>query len=88
MQSQKGRNYNVFKTELKVETYPTELPIHLAINLFRFRTSNHKLPVETGRWQGIPQSERKCTKCNADCIGEEMHYLLGCTYFQRQNKNF
>ena len=88
MQSHKGRNYSIFKTELKFETYLTELPIHLAINLFRFRTSNHKLPVETGRWQGIPQSERKCTKCNANRIGDEMHYLLGCTYFSTSRKKF
>ena len=50
--------------------------------LVKFRTSNHHLPIETGRWNGIDINDRKCTKCPANEIGDEFHYLLECPYFK------
>ena len=47
----------------------------------RFRTTNHKLPVEIGRWSNVPLDERTCTKCSRNCLGDEFHYLLECDYF-------
>ena len=49
-QSQKARNYSIFKLDLRLEPYLSTLPSSLAISLFLFRTANHKLPVESGRW--------------------------------------
>ena len=51
------------------------LPENLAKRFLAFRTRNHRLPVEVGRWTGINLHERKCTFCNSD-IGDEYHYLL------------
>ena len=34
------------------------LEIKNAILLCRFRTTNNKLPIETGRWQNIPRENR------------------------------
>jgi hypothetical protein len=31
--------------------------------LCKFRTTNHKLPIETGRWNGIDR-ENMCLKCS------------------------
>ena len=51
------------------------------IPFIKFRTANHKLPVETGRRENIPHAERKCSLCNKNDIGDEFHYLLICLYF-------
>ena len=66
--SQKIRNYSIFKLDLRLEPYLSTLPSSLAIGLFLFKTANHKLPVEFGRWNGTPYTERKCTKCMSNAI--------------------
>ena len=42
-------NYRIFKADIKLEHYFTKLPFNLAIQLFKFRCVNHKLPIEKGR---------------------------------------
>ena len=81
-QSQKARNYSIFKLDLRFEPYLSILPSSLAISLFLFRTANQKLPVEFGRWNGTPCTERKCTKCMSNAICDEMHCLFSCPYFK------
>ena len=46
-----------------------------------FRTCNNRLPIEVGRWYGIEKSQRKCTLCNENEIGDEYHYLFKCSRF-------
>ena len=36
----------------------------------------------------ILKNDRICTLCNAGLIGDEFHYLLECTYFNDNRKNF
>ena len=43
-------NYRLYKTEFILEKYITEMPLKSAISLAKFRTTNHKLPIEKGRW--------------------------------------
>jgi hypothetical protein len=62
--SPKAINYKTFKTEFKYKEYLNILEIKDAILLCRFRTTNNKLPIETGRWQNIPRESRKCIVCN------------------------
>ena len=54
--------------------------------MFRFRTANHKLPVETGRWNNIELSERKCQLCESNNLGDEFHYLLECSFFRNERR--
>ena len=56
--------------------------------LLKFRLSNHRLTVETGRWENIPIEERKCTVCEANDIGDEFHYLFVCNHFKSERKQF
>ena len=49
------------------------------INLSKFRCSNVKFPIETGRWQNIARNDRMCTFCREN-IGDEFHYLFICKY--------
>ena len=44
--------------------------------------SDHCLPIETGRFNNIPQNERVCPHCTMNNIGEEEHTLLHCTNIQ------
>ena len=78
-ESSKGITYRLFTNDiLKCQEYVlSNIPIHKQRILARFRTTNHKLPIETGRWQNIDRNERKCNICKSD-IGDEMHYILTC----------
>ena len=54
----------------------------------KFRTANHQLPVETGRWHGKSISERLCTLCNSGQIGDEFHFILECKSLENLRKNY
>ena len=44
----------------------------------KLRCSNVKIPVETGRWVGVPRDERFCHLCTERVVGDELHYLFLC----------
>ena len=80
-------NYRLFKTEFKKSEYFNILSKSMSRQFLSFRTRNHRFPVEKGRWQGIPLSERKCLLCSED-IGDEFHYVLSCKHFLHLRKQF
>ncbi|MES9884249.1 MAG: reverse transcriptase family protein [Sedimenticola sp.] len=86
--SSKGKTYNLFKTENKFEPYLINLTTAKFLPIVRFRTSNHKLPIETGRWNNIDVANRKCILCTANNIGDEFHYLLECDFFNIERKKY
>ncbi|MEW8542872.1 MAG: reverse transcriptase family protein, partial [Candidatus Thiodiazotropha sp.] len=84
--SQKGRNYSIIKQDIVFEKYLITIPRSYWLSLFKFRTDNHKFPVETGRWHAIEYAERKCNLCNLNDVGDNYHYLLICPYFTTDRK--
>ena len=44
--------------------------------LVKFRTSNHKLMIETGRYSQIPRVNRLCPTCGSYQIKDEIHLLF------------
>ena len=58
------------------------------IFLRKFRTTNHKLPIETGRWNNIDRANRICTKCDNITIGDEYHYIMECKHFSNIRNRF
>ena len=84
--SPKSTCYRIFKTDCKFENYFDILDVKDALTFCRFRTTNHKLPIETGRWQNIPRQDRLCLLCNENCIGDEYHYILECKFFKDMRK--
>lgn len=74
----------MIKDDVSLELYLKLLPRNLWISMFKFRTDNHKFPVETGRWNDIEYRERKCTLCDSGDVGDNFHYLLICSYFKSQ----
>ena len=60
------------------------LPSHLK-QFINYRLCNNKLPIETGRWNGVDRHLRKCTLCN-DEVGDEYHYVFNCKSFDTDRK--
>ena len=77
--------YRIFKQNFQQSNYISKLHDRLCKILFKFRTRNHRLPVETGRWQGIPFDRRTCQECQSD-LGDEFHYLFICPQLKEERK--
>ena len=86
-ESSKGFYYRYYKQELIFEHY-LYMPKSIYLPILRFRTSNHNLPVETGRWTNTPRNERTCTLCNSPAVGDELHYLFRCQALHQQRLMF
>ena len=82
--SSRGIFYSSFKTEFQLENYLVRLNSLDRLHMAKFRCSNLKIPIETGRWTGVPRNERTCNLCN-NGIGDEFHYLFLC---QKQEIKF
>ena len=61
--STKGLNYKLYKSDINIENDLTLFPQKVYYPIIRFRITNHKLPVELGRWENMPFDERKCNSC-------------------------
>jgi hypothetical protein len=60
----------------------------LKIQLFltTFSTSNHKLPIECGRWQNIEINRRLCKLCQKQEIRDQFHYIMEYPFFKCKRK--
>ena len=87
-ESHKGTNYNIIKQDIALEKYLITTPKCYWLSLLKFRTENHRFPVETGRWDDTDYAERKCTLCNQNDVGDNFHYLLICLYFRTDRKRY
>ena len=54
--------------------------------IIKYRTGDHRLPVETGRWDDIPLNERKCKICTEDDFEDEYNFLFTCDFFKSDRK--
>lgn len=45
-------------------------------NLFKFRTTNHRLRIKIGRWKNIRRERWTCKLCNSNVLGDEFHYIM------------
>jgi hypothetical protein len=71
-------SYRAFKNTLAFENYLIKFPKDIAVSMVKFRTSNHKLAVETGRYNDVERHNRHCNLCNEAQLGDEYHVLLEC----------
>ena len=76
--------YKIYKTNFEQSKYISTLSF--CKPFIRFRTRNHRLPIEVGRWSGIPINQRICSFC--DERGDEFHYLLKCKHFEPERKRY
>ena len=76
----------MFKDYFGMEVYFDILDNKNVVELCRFRTANHKLPIEIGRWNNTNRNSRICTHCHKNELGDEFHYILDCPFFE-QDRN-
>ena len=79
--SSKGKQYLFFKDNFNFDKYFINVSKFNYAKLVKYRTGNHRLPVEPGRWDYTPSNERKCNICNKNDIGDEYHYWFACDFF-------
>ena len=79
--SSKGKSYRLFTNDIfEIQNYITsEICNNEIRTLARFRCTNHKLPIEIGRWINLDREERMCNLCESD-IGDEFHYVMQCPF--------
>ena len=46
--------------------------------LVKFRIGNHKLRIDTGRYDQIPMVNRLCPLCKSNQIEDESHFVIQC----------
>ena len=81
-------NYRIFKDSLDFEPYLVKCNNEDSRNLCKFRCGSNRLPIISGRYEGIPRSSRLCTLCSVGLIGDEFHYMFQCEYFTEERKVF
>ena len=88
----KLRTYVTFKSLLEPEKYLSCVyPAKFRISLSKFRCASHKLNIETGRHNNIPEAERLCNFCisqNTEYIENEYHFLAICPQYQELRNRF
>ena len=80
--------YRLYKKDFCFEEYLDKLPKSLAFYLCKFRTMNHNMPIEKGRYLGIERNHRLCHLCNSYLLGDEYHYLFECTHFSADRRKY
>ena len=76
----------ILKKEFQYENYFNILPVDLVIPFFHFRSLNHKMPIEWGRFLGTVRDDRICELRFLHRLGDEYRYVLECTYFKNLRK--
>ena len=77
--------YNKIKHDIVLEEYLIKEKNFKNRQLIaEFRTSDHCLQIETGRYINIPHQQRLCTTCNI--LEDEYHFFLNC-HLNQQPRN-
>ena len=76
----KLRTYCTFKSEFSVEFYcKMILPLKHRAAFCKFRCGVAPIRLETGRYENLPENERKCIFCNE--VESEQHVILHCPLY-------
>ena len=60
----------------------TNMPFRHKSAMAKFRTGVAPLRIETGRYEGLPETERTCTFCK-DTVEDEFHVLFDCPLYNK-----
>ena len=85
----KLRFYRLFKSSYSAETYLSNITSFKRRQILtKFRISNHKLRIETGRYSKEKISERVCSFCACDSPEDELHLLFKCKLYGNIRNTF
>ena len=81
-QQSKLRTYSLLKKTIGMECYLTKItnPV-IRRTVAKFRLSNHRLNIETGRHKNIPKELRFCHFCK-NTVESEIHFLIECPTYK------
>ena len=85
----KLRTYALFKKEIGFERYLSDVKnVSIRTKVCKFRLSNHKLMIESGRHKGIENAdERFCPFC-PEVVENEFHFLFICPIYRIPREEF
>ena len=84
----KLRTYALFKKEIGFERYLSDVKnVSIRIKVSKFRLSNHKLMIESGRHKGINADDRFCPFCPTT-VENEIHFLFFCPIYRIPREEF
>ena len=69
--------YREYKTKFKFESYLIDLRKVSVRYLCKYRTCNHRLPIETGRCLNLERNRNVCNLCDNGDLGD-YYYLFVC----------
>ena len=70
------------KLNFETDFYLNRIPESLRVYISKSQTSNHRLPIQKGCYDGTLREERTCTLCNEYLVGDEFHFILECKNLQ------
>lgn len=79
--------YSKIKTNFEIDPY-TELPFKDRQIISKMLCVSHKLGIETGRHQDIPQEERICSLCTLGKVEDEIHFMAECPAYENIRKEY
>ena len=75
--------YSIFRHNFEFQDYlDNVIDSKYRTALARFRTSSHKLAIESGRFENIMVENRKCRLCTMNTLENEYHFLLVCPFYR------
>lgn len=83
--------FSKIKQEFKEDQFLNDVKnFDLKKDYYKFRTSNHALFIETGRYcrPVLSREKRTCKFCNNNDIEDEMHLLFKCTLYADLRQTF
>ena len=84
----KLRFYKLFKTKFRRENYLDNIPnFQLRRCITKFRCSDHRLEIETGRHRNVPAENRFCQTCVTKTETEE-HFLRWCPKYMNLRQRY
>ena len=80
-------NYRIFKQNLQLEFYLTNLSPRFRITMSKFRCGHNRLPANSFKYiRSQDLSEKNCKLCDIGEVGDEYHYLFKCPHFGQERK--
>ena len=70
------------KLNFETDFYLNRIPESLRVYISKSQTSNHRLPIQKGCYDGTLREERTCTLYNEYLVGDEFHFILECKNLQ------
>ena len=78
------KTYKLIKEKPKIEEYLVTMDNAIKYKLLRFITRVHHLPATYNRYREENEYDTTCPLCPLGVLGDEIHYLFVCNYFNAE----